>query len=149
MSISKSTDDLNIIAKLDDEPNDIGGLTADQFKAKFDEGPIILQEFINDLVDILTNTATGTSGSENIGSAPISGLVGNTVYEQLAQLVAMTQQAQVGSLVNGSITDIKLSDDADQIKGRLSSFITTVNSALDGYDATTNIYAYKNIGGSL
>ncbi len=38
MSISEMTDDLGIISSLDDEPNDEGGLTAAELKAKFDEG---------------------------------------------------------------------------------------------------------------
>ena len=37
--IPELDDDLDIIQKLDDEPNDVGGLTAAQLKAKFDEGP--------------------------------------------------------------------------------------------------------------
>lgn len=41
------TKDMNIIAKLDDEPNDVGGLTAAQLKAKFDEGGVALKEYIN------------------------------------------------------------------------------------------------------
>ena len=41
------TKDMNIIAALDDEPNDVGGLTAAQLKAKFDEGGLALKTFIN------------------------------------------------------------------------------------------------------
>ena len=48
MSITPSTDDLNIIAVLDDEPNDVGGLTPAQAKAKFDEGAATIQTYIND-----------------------------------------------------------------------------------------------------
>lgn len=39
--------DLNIIQKLDDEPNDVGGLTSAQLKAKFDESGLIIQKYIN------------------------------------------------------------------------------------------------------
>lgn len=38
---------MQIITLLDDEPNDVGGLTADQLKAKFDEGGLALQDYIN------------------------------------------------------------------------------------------------------
>ena len=38
MAIPEFTYDMDIISKLDDEPNDAGGLTAAQLKAKFDEG---------------------------------------------------------------------------------------------------------------
>lgn len=39
--------DLNIIAKLDDEPNDVGGLSSDQLKAKFDEAGNVIKDYIN------------------------------------------------------------------------------------------------------
>jgi hypothetical protein len=48
MALTKITDDLNVIQKLDNEPNDVGGLTPDVFKAKFDEGANKLKSFIND-----------------------------------------------------------------------------------------------------
>lgn len=41
------TKDMNIIAKLDDEPNTVGGLTAAQLKGKFDEGGVAIKEYIN------------------------------------------------------------------------------------------------------
>lgn len=44
------TKDMNIIAKLDNEPNDMGGLTAEQLKAKFDEGGLALQKYINEVI---------------------------------------------------------------------------------------------------
>lgn len=48
IQIDPITKDMNIIQKLDDEPNDVGGLTAAQLKAKFDEGGIALKNYIND-----------------------------------------------------------------------------------------------------
>lgn len=39
--------DMDIIAALDDQPNDVGGLTAAELKAKFDEGGKAIQEYIN------------------------------------------------------------------------------------------------------
>lgn len=40
--------DLAIIQKLDDEPNDVGGLSAQELKAKFDEGGLAIQKYINE-----------------------------------------------------------------------------------------------------
>lgn len=40
-------DDLEIIQSLDDEPNDVGGLTAAELKAKFDEAGLAIQDYIN------------------------------------------------------------------------------------------------------
>ena len=47
MSLEKLTKDLNIVQKLDDEPNDVGGLSAAELKKKFDEGALTIQEYIN------------------------------------------------------------------------------------------------------
>lgn len=41
-------DDLNVIQKLDDEPNDVGGLTAAELKAKFDKAGNLIKDYIND-----------------------------------------------------------------------------------------------------
>lgn len=45
--ISGFLDDLDIIQKLDDEPNDVGGLTAAELKAKFDEAGNTIKKYIN------------------------------------------------------------------------------------------------------
>ena len=48
LSITLLNGDLNIIQKLDDEPNDVGGLTSDELKAKFDESGLTIQKYINE-----------------------------------------------------------------------------------------------------
>lgn len=55
--------DLNIIQKLDDEPNDVGGLTSAELKAKFDEGGNIIKKYINETLipSVLTDDATEES----------------------------------------------------------------------------------------
>lgn len=52
--------DLNIIQKLDDEPNDVGGLTSAELKAKFDESGNIIKKYINETLipAVLTEDAT-------------------------------------------------------------------------------------------
>lgn len=50
MSLEKLTKDLNIVQKLDDEPNDVGGLSAAELKKKFDEGSLTIQEYINNVL---------------------------------------------------------------------------------------------------
>ena len=55
--------DLNIIQKLDDEPNDVGGLTSAELKAKFDESGNIIKKYINEALipAVLTDDATEES----------------------------------------------------------------------------------------
>lgn len=61
MSITKLNDDLNIVQKLDDQPNDVGGLTAAELKAKFDEGSLTIQDYINNtLLPFLENLGVET-----------------------------------------------------------------------------------------
>ena len=48
IQIDPLTRDLSIIQKLDDEPNDVGGLSAQELKAKFDEAGNAIKEYIND-----------------------------------------------------------------------------------------------------
>lgn len=50
-------DDLYVIQKLDDQPNDIGGLTAEQLKLKFDEAPNKIKNYINNtLIPAISDT---------------------------------------------------------------------------------------------
>lgn len=60
MALSQFSKDMNIIAALDDEPNDVGGLSAGELKAKFDEGGLALKEYINGtlLIQISAQLAT-------------------------------------------------------------------------------------------
>lgn len=58
--------DLNIIAKLDDEPNDVGGLSSDQLKAKFDEAGNVIKDYINNTLipAILASDSTEAAREE-------------------------------------------------------------------------------------
>ena len=47
MSIQQFEKNMGIISALDDEPNDVGGLTSAELKAKFDEGGMSIKEYIN------------------------------------------------------------------------------------------------------
>lgn len=60
LEITLLNGDLNIIQKLDDEPNDVGGLTSAQLKAKFDEAGNTIKEYINETLipEILAEDAT-------------------------------------------------------------------------------------------
>lgn len=48
MALERFEKDMKIIAKLDDEPNDVGGLSAVELKERFDEGGEALKDYIND-----------------------------------------------------------------------------------------------------
>lgn len=50
MSVELFSKDMDIISALPDEPNDVGGLTAAELKAKFDEGGKAIKEYLNTVV---------------------------------------------------------------------------------------------------
>ncbi len=57
LDMKRLEDDLYVIQKLDDQPNDVGGLTAEELKLKFDEGPNRIKTYINEtLIPALSDT---------------------------------------------------------------------------------------------
>lgn len=48
LEITTLDGDLNIIAKLDDEPNDVGGLSSAELKAEFDKAGNAIKTYLND-----------------------------------------------------------------------------------------------------
>lgn len=48
LEIELMEDDLNIIQKLDDAPNDVGGMTSAELKAAFDRAGLLIQAYINE-----------------------------------------------------------------------------------------------------
>jgi hypothetical protein len=65
----------------------------------------------------------GVGGSSLIGTPVISGVTGTTVKDQLASLKGAIDQTSLGQIVDGSLTDVKLSDTAGQIKDRFSKHV--------------------------
>lgn len=47
MTLSPFNKDVNIVSKLDDDPNNTGGLTAAEFKARFDEAANLIKSWLN------------------------------------------------------------------------------------------------------
>ena len=62
MAIEKFNKNMAIIAALDDEPNDVGGMTSAELKNKFDEGGKALQSYMNEtLIPALENLGVETA----------------------------------------------------------------------------------------
>ncbi|MET0017141.1 hypothetical protein [Oscillibacter sp.] len=52
MALTKFTKDMQVIQSLDDEPNDVGGLTAAELKAKYDEAGEAVKQYINETLTV-------------------------------------------------------------------------------------------------
>ena len=67
MKFPEFTDDLSIVSKLGDNPGADNGLTAEGLKAKFDEGSLALQKFINSVLIAKLNEIFVAGGQLNDG----------------------------------------------------------------------------------
>ena len=108
MALTRLTDDLDIISVLDNEPNDVGGLSADEFKAKFDKAGNIIKKYIN---EVLLAELASAIGAENIGITKVDGLTGiGTVQAALAKIEKQMADMTQGAVADASISTEKLSD---------------------------------------
>ena len=108
MALTRLTDDLDIISVLDNEPNDVGGLSADAFKAEFDKAGNIIKKYIN---EVLLAELASAIGAENIGIAKVDGLAGiSTVQAALAKIEKQMADMTQGAVADASISTEKLSD---------------------------------------
>lgn len=84
MEFTKLTKDMGVIAKLDDEPNDVGGLSAAELKAKFDEAGAAIKEYLNEtlLPELTAATAAAMLGATMAGARV-------SVQEALDELVSL------------------------------------------------------------
>lgn len=101
MSIPKLTTDLNIIQKLSDLPNSTEGLTAEQLKAKFDEGGLEIQRWINEIL-----IPAITAG--NIPFPKDAGIDAETVEAAILAVRKQITDAASGAIVDGTVTKAKL-----------------------------------------
>lgn len=61
--------DLSIISKLDDEPNDVGGLSSTQLKAKFDEAGNTIKDYLNNSLIPAVLAADATEATRSAAEA--------------------------------------------------------------------------------
>lgn len=109
MAFTPLNDDLNIIQKLPDLPNDVGGLSADELKAAYDEAGILIKRYIN---NILIKELESVAGAGNIGIKPIEGVSAETVQRALEILRGQIFEATAGTIPDGSLITAKFADGA-------------------------------------
>lgn len=107
MPFERFLKDMEIVGRLDDEPNDVGGLTAGELKEKFDEGGQAVKEYLN---GTLLPGLEGTGAAGDIGATPFGKVTGTNVQEQLRQISGSVEQVALGQIPDGSIGADKLAD---------------------------------------
>lgn len=110
MALPRMTTDLDVVQKLDNEPNDVGGLSAEELKAKFDEAPNAVKTWINNtLLPFLESTAA----AKNFGIETLDGLdTPENVQQALQAIVTEMQNITAGAVADGSINSDKLASSA-------------------------------------
>lgn len=108
MALPTCNEDMNIISKLDDEPNDVGGLSAASLKAKFDLAGNLLKKALNDLVAALGNNAA----AKNIGFAPTTAVNNTNVQDAIENVQSQIAGVSQGGIADGAITTAKIADGA-------------------------------------
>lgn len=127
MSIPTLDTDLSIIQKLDDYPNDVGGLSASELKAKFDEGVLALQTYINTvLIPALVAANVPFTPSQAINETSIQAAIEN-VQKQIANSVA-------GAIPNNTIG-------LEKMTASLQKTITSGGAASTAIAALTEVVA--------
>lgn len=86
-----------------DQTDDLTTLGSGNVKTGFDSRGKELQTTINAMIDTLNSTVAGSSGTENIGSAPISGVTGATAYAQLVNLKSIIDGMVIAQLPGGYV----------------------------------------------
>lgn len=111
-----------VIQKLDDEPNDVTGLTPAELKLRFDQAAIWLKDYINNtLIPALSsNSSSGGTGASNIGAA-VSNFSGATVQAVLNAfndaLVDRYTKSQTNSYISQATNSLVASVSVDNATG--------------------------------
>ena len=108
MALPTCNEDMNIISKLDDEPNDVGGLSAASLKAKFDLAGNLLKKALNDLVAALGENAA----AKNIGFAPTAAVNKTNVQDAIENVQSQITGVSQGGIANGAVTTAKIAEEA-------------------------------------
>ena len=104
--LTKLLADLYIISLLDDEPNDVGGMSSAELKAKFDEAANTIKTYIN---ESLIPELAGDTGAASVGISTVPGLTGiSTVQAALAKIEEQMAEMTQGAVADESITTVKL-----------------------------------------
>ena len=140
--------DLAIIQQLDDEPNDVGGLTSAQLKAKFDQAGLAIQSYLNNTLipELLAADATeaareaAEAGRQAAEQARVtaeaaraaaeqervnttSGIVAQATQkaQEAAASAVLAEQVALGNIPDGSLAKAKLVQEVQNAVNRAAS----------------------------
>lgn len=147
MAYSKITDDMNIIQALPDEPNDVGGLTAAQLKAKFDEAGNKIKTAFNNLVDELNDGESGDISASEVSFTSSAGVPEDNVQDAIENVQGQLASISQGAVADGSITTAKLANGAVTAEKLASGAIgwRKLTASEFGVIADTNVSSINSV----
>lgn len=108
MALTPFNEDIEIISKLSDLPNDTEGLSPAELKERFDRAGKLLKEYIN---GVLLAELGGASAAGSLGVGAVNGTdMGATIQAVLDALAAQIVEATLGSIPDRSIGESKFAD---------------------------------------
>ena len=100
--------DVENISKLDDLPNDVGGLSAAELKATFDKGNVDMKAFLLELIDaIIAGDEAAARGITQIGLSG-SMIQDNTVTAEKLVSIEGAEAVTTDNIRDGAVTEDKL-----------------------------------------
>lgn len=147
MALPTCNEDMNIISKLDDEPNDVGGLSAASLKAKFDLAGNLLKKALNDLVAALG----GESAAKCIGFVATEAVNKTNVQEAIEDVQAQIAGVTQGGIADGAVTTDKLADGAvttEKIAKGAVTYHQIANETIGSPELANNAVAASKIASS-
>lgn len=100
--------DVENISKLDDLPNDVGGLSAAELKATFDKAGVDLKQFLADLIQaIIDGDEAAARGITQIG-VPGSMIQDGTITAEKLMALAGAEAVYTDNMRDGAVTEAKL-----------------------------------------
>lgn len=109
-------------------------------QTNFDSRAEELRVHTNLILTALTSTTVGDSGIRQIGSEPVSGITGATLYDTLVNFKQAIDDATVGTLPDNSITNVKIQDNTIEAE-KLADFVNNQFGTIRNFDQTdTNVY---------
>lgn len=128
--------DMDIIAALDDQPNDVGGLTAAELKAKFDEGGKAIQEYIN---GTLIPEVLGLDGTEASRQAAETARAEAETQRQQAEAQRLSAESARSSAETARIQAESARNTAEE--SRISAETARIQAEQQRADETAGIVA--------
>lgn len=124
MALPAFETNLNIIQQLDDEPNDVGGLTAAELKAKFDEAGLTIQTWINE-------TLLPAMIAANLAFAKTTDIPAETVQAAIENVQEQVKNMAIGAVPNGSVNYLKLASDVTTLLTNLQTALSAAQVKIE------------------